>query len=211
MILEDATKEVFGYYATDLSDYSPRPIITVCEFSNEFKVVCRFDYQSFYHLCYIFLRKNDKIKKDSILGWLLTEETKSKIHTGKRGNICFYGHKWTEEAKALISVANKGENNGNWKGGISFEPYCIKFDEEYKSYVRNLFGNECFLCSKTEPDNGRKLSVHHVNYNKDCGCDETKCLCVPLCIRCHVKTNTNRDFWQYLIIEMLKPLEAWIN
>jgi hypothetical protein len=32
---------------------------------------------------------------------------------------------------------------------------------------------------------------------------------VPLCHSGHAKTNGNRDYWQALITEMLKPLEAW--
>jgi hypothetical protein len=120
------------------------------------------------------------------------------------------GTKFSEDHKANLSAAKKGEKHPNWQDGISFEPYCIKFNDEYKEYIRNLFGNKCFLCSLSEADNGRKLSVHHVNYNKKCGCDETKCICVPLCISCHSKTGTDRDFWQALIMEMLKPIEAWM-
>jgi hypothetical protein len=89
-------------------------------------------------------------------------------------------------------------------------PYCEKFNEVYKQYIRNLFSNVCFLCSKTTEENARKLDVHHVNYTKDCGCDGAKCICVPLCIKCHTKTNFDRNYWQTLIMEILKPFEAWM-
>ena len=85
----------------------------------------------------------------------------------------------------------------------------MRFNESYKNYIRNLFGNECFLCGMTSETNDAALSVHHVNYNKKCGCDDSKCICVPLCRSCHSKTNNDRDYWQALIMEMLQPIEAW--
>ena len=75
--------------------------------------------------------------------------------------------------------------------------------------IRKQFSNVCFLCGKTEEENGRLLDVHHVNYNKKCGCDTTKCICVPLGRSCHSGTGADRDYWQALIIEMLKPFKAW--
>lgn len=117
---------------------------------------------------------------------------------------------FTEEEKRKLSESKKGAKNPAWKGGISFKPYCAKFDIAFKHRIRAKFGFECFLCGKSTKENCRALCVHHVNYNKACGCDEDKtCQFVPLCIRCHNKTNANRDFLQALIMEMLKPFEAW--
>ena len=147
------------------------------------------------------------------LGYKATEETRANMSAAMKGNTRCLGYRHTEEAKGNMSAAQKGkylgENNPAWQGGISFLPYCIKFNKAYKRLIRNLFGNECFLCTKTTAENGRALDVHHVNYNKDCGCDGANCICVPLCMRCHMKTNYNRDYWQALIMEMLKPMEAW--
>ena len=117
------------------------------------------------------------------------------------------------------SKNNRGINNPSWKGGISFEPYCHKFNEEFKQYIRTKFGNVCFLCGKTEEENGRKLSVHHVNYDKNCGCAETeknrkvddeKCQFVPLCISCNSRVNKNRSLWELRIKNMMKnKLNGW--
>jgi hypothetical protein len=103
--------------------------------------------------------------------------------------------------------AHKGDKNRRWKGGISFEPYCVKFNNAFKDYIRAKFGYRCFLCPTTQAENGNKLSVHHVNYNKDCGGDGDKtCNFVPLCRSCHTKTNTNRDYWQKIITDKLHCL-----
>ena len=106
----------------------------------------------------------------------------------------------------------RGENHPNWQGGISFEPYCVKFNNEFKEYIRTKFGRICFLCGKTEEENGRKLSVHHVNYNKNCGCDgDETCQFVPLCVGCNSKVNKNREMWEAKIKAMMKnKLSGWV-
>lgn len=128
----------------------------------------------------------------------------SESHKGEKNH--FFGKRHTEEARRKMREAEKGEKNHNWQGGISFEPYCPKFNEAFKESVREEFGRVCFLCPKTEEQNGRKLSIHHVNYNKDCLCDSSNCYFVPLCISCHTKTNFNRDYWEGLIMDKLREL-----
>lgn len=104
----------------------------------------------------------------------------------------------------------KGKNNPMWKGGISYDPYCIKFNERFKESIRDKFDRKCFLCNKTEQEqmNDQKLrnkiqcrlSVHHVNYDKNCLCNDVVCEFVPLCLKCHSKTNTDRSYWENLIL-----------
>lgn len=106
-----------------------------------------------------------------------------------------------------LSENSRDDNNASWKGGISFEPYCPKFNKPFKESVREKFGRVCFLCPTTEEENGEKLSVHHVNYNKDCLCDDSVCEFVPLCNKCHSKTNHNRDYWENMIMQKLTALQ----
>ena len=97
-----------------------------------------------------------------------------------------------KEVMELLS----GENNPNWQGGTSYLPYCEKFDDDFKERVREFFGRCCYVCGKNEIDNGERLSVHHVGYNKDTCCDDSKPLFVPLCKSCHSKTHGNREYWE---------------
>ncbi|WP_048191062.1 helix-turn-helix domain-containing protein [Methanobacterium sp. SMA-27] len=92
--------------------------------------------------------------------------------------------------------ANKGENHSNWKGGISFAPYCPKFNEEFRERVRNFWNRQCGICEFPEKDGLRRLSVHHVNYEKMVCCDNTPPLFIPLCPSCHSKTNNHRITWE---------------
>lgn len=129
-----------------------------------------------------------------------SEETKHKLSLSLRGaNNPRYGCHLTEETKKKISEARmgkyKGEMNPNWRGGVSFEPYCIKFNKEFKERVREFFGRRCVECNKFEDENGDKLSVHHINYDKMVCCNDTTPLFVALCRSCHSKTQVNRDHW----------------
>ena len=191
MILEEATFEAFGYYPSALQSQSHKLILAKCDGCDKLRAIPKQGYHALCHPCSMKVRT-------------LTAEHKRKISEAKKG------HTVTEEVKRKLSKANKGDKCHFWKGGISFEPYCIKFNKDYKEGIRERFERKCFLCDMTEEGNGRALDVHHVNYNKDCGCDDTVCICVPLCHSCHSKTNGNRDYWQTLIMQKLKnTLLGW--
>ncbi len=143
-----------------------------------------------------------------------TEEHKQKISKAHSGKIV------SEETREKLRAAPhpsgeehpmwkkghllKGEKNGNWKGGASFEPYCEKFNPEFKERVREFFGRRCVVCNKSEIENGRRLDVHHVNYDKSSCCSDVKPLFVCLCIRCHAETtNKDREHWEYYFTELI--------
>lgn len=86
-----------------------------------------------------------------------------------------------------------------WQGGISFEPYCPKFNNEFKERVRKFWGRRCGICGKSEKTNARKLSVHHVNYDKKVCCNDGVPLFIPLCGSCHSRTNSNRNHWEEIL------------
>ena len=154
----------------------------------------------------------------------LTEETRRKLSEANKGRFDgeknpmfgihligeknhFCGKHHLEKSRQKMSEARKGrfggEKSPTWKGGISFEPYCPKFNKDFKERVRILFDRKCFECNMSEEENGKKLSVHHVNYDKMMCCDDTPPLFVPLCQSCHTKTNNNRVEWEAHFIEKL--------
>ena len=120
----------------------------------------------------------------------------------------------TKKALENPSVRHKmrerqlGEKSSQWKGGISFLPYCVKCNEFFKECVRAFYGYCCVECGN--PQNGTRLAVHHVNYHKDSGCNpDVPMLFVALCPTiagkpsCHSKTNHNRDYWENHFTEMI--------
>lgn len=116
-----------------------------------------------------------------------------------------------------------GSNSPHWKGGISFEPYCPKFNKQLKERIRNKYDRKCFNCDKDEKDNkyinGKqaKLSVHHIDYDKQQGCNGKRWELIPLCSRCHARTiNDKKRDWQQHFRELLKLYEIknvwnWFN
>ncbi|MCK5223160.1 hypothetical protein KAR04_00185 [Candidatus Calescamantes bacterium] len=148
--------------------------------------------------------KNSKANsgyKNHMYGKHHTNETKQIL---RELNL---GQKRSDETKNKMSMKRKkriGEKAPRWMGGLSFEPYCHKFNDKFKETIRDKFNRKCFLCGKSENNNHQKLSVHHVNYDKNCLCNDIECEFVPLCTGCHNKTSHgNRDYWEQLIIKKL--------
>ena len=137
--------------------------------------------------------KMSKAKKgnQNALGNKLTEETRRKMSESRKG------HKYSEETKRKMSNAQKGHKSHNWKGGISFGQYCPRFNNKIKEETRNRYNYECFECGISEKENGRKLDIHHVDFNKEQGCNEHEWRLIPLCRSCHMKTNHNRKQSEY--------------
>ncbi len=100
-----------------------------------------------------------------------------------------------------ISKSKKGKSNGKqskenhpmWQGGKSFEPYSPEFDNGLKEAVRKRDGFKCTECSIPEEKLKRKLSVHHIDYNKK---NNDINNLISLCDKCHAKTNWERPDWE---------------
>jgi len=145
-------------------------------------------------------------KGGGMLGKHHTEETKQKISDSQIGNKNHnFGKKMSKKSLIKLIQSKKegtsGDKNPNWKGGLSFEPYCIKFNNEFKERVRAFFNNTCVECGT--PQSGTKLHVHHVNFNKQSCCDSSIPLFVALCRSCHTRTNHNRPYWEQYFTQMI--------
>jgi len=154
-----------------------------------------------------------------------SEESKqlmSKNHQDNSGEKHgMYGKKRPEHSKKMSGKNNPnygkrgketsmfgrtGEKHPMYKGGISYLPYCEKFNDYLKERVRDFFGRCCYVCGMNETENGQKLSVHHVNYDKMVCCNDVKPLFVPLCKSCHGKTQKDREYWEEFFTVSLEYL-----
>lgn len=120
-----------------------------------------------------------------------------KVLSG-RGKYC--------SMECKLKYMNK-ENHPSWKGGLSYEPYCSKFDEEFKERCREFWNRKCGICGMEESLSiekwNEKLSVHHVDYDKKSLCKDESNLFIPLCKKCHAKTNHNRQWWKTYLTNYL--------
>jgi hypothetical protein len=96
------------------------------------------------------------------------------------------------EAHEVTSRCKRGPKNAQWRGGISDNKYCYKFTRLLRESIREEHGRRCVMCGCHE--NGQKLDVHHVNFDKSAGCYGKRWNLVPLCRSCHAWTTTHR--WQ---------------
>lgn len=67
--------------------------------------------------------------------------------------------------------------------------YCNKYNTECKSSCREKWFHKCVLCGDKEKENERAYHTHHIDYNKEAGCDSYALRIILLCPRCHGKTN----------------------
>ncbi len=153
---------------------------------------------------YVMTEETKAKIRDARKHQIITEETRIKQSNSLRGKPKSKEHieksaksrtgaKRTDEFRKRIS----GENANNWKGGISFIPYCSKFNKQLKEHIRNRDNRTCQLCRTKE--NGRKLSIHHIHYDKP-NCEPDL---IALCNSCNTKVNFNRDYYENLFIEKL--------
>lgn len=113
-------------------------------------------------------------------------------------SVSHKNQKPSEEHKKILSKLWKGESNPSWKGGISYLPYCPKFNNKLKEQIRNRDNYICQKCGKIE--NGRRHSVHHVHYDKEnCYPD-----LITLCVGCNSKVNYNRNYWEEYFMNILE-------
>ena len=166
-------------------------------------------------------------ENNPMYGHTHTEQSKKKIGTANKNNTYWLGRKHSEDSKKKQSIIKMGkisplknikkteeqrkknseshkglqmgENNPNWQGGISFLPYCEKFNDQIKEKIRERDNRTCQLCGKLEKEEGRKLSVHHIHYDKEnCYPD-----LISLCRSCNAKVNSNRIYHENLFMNKL--------
>lgn len=91
-----------------------------------------------------------------------------------------------------VAIKLRGVKNGNWRHGRGYEPYTSAFTDVLKNKIRIRDGHRCQLCSISQEECARLLDVHHIDYVKTNNNEENF---VTLCIVCHGKTNTRREYF----------------
>ena len=91
----------------------------------------------------------------------------------------------------------KKENHPLWLGGISNGEYGFEFNAELKQLIKETYRFTCQICKFEIPT----LDIHHIDYNKKNNIIDNL---IPLCKKCHGKTNYDRDTWKKILTEFIK-------
>jgi hypothetical protein len=86
----------------------------------------------------------------------ISEEDRDKIRQTLLGKYA------RGELVAVIPKPRRGEENHNWKGGISSENDKIRKSSEYKLWRKTCFERDNFTC-QISGQYGGELVVHHIN------------------------------------------------
>jgi len=132
-----------------------------------------------------------KKMSDAKKGIPRTEEQKKKQSDIMKGRPSIMkGKTHTIETRKHISAGLQGVTYDEWESFSCEFLYCPKFNEECRESCREKYNRKCFICGKSEKDNGQKLSVHHVDMDKAQGCNSNWKL-VPLCKHHHATAHND--------------------
>ena len=141
-------------------------------------------------------------KNNPMFGVTHSKETKDKIsenHADVSGEKNpNYGKTRSYESKRKISATHQNISYDEWEAFAINQPYCPRFNESCKESNRNKYGRQCFICGLPEKDNitstskHKKLSVHHVDMQKQQGCEGHAWKLIPVCMHCHMKLHSAR-------------------
>jgi hypothetical protein len=222
-----ATYKRFGYTYTD-----PQHFVVVCESCGERCTtitpyiprapMCVLCYAAEVELRWLdsWYRKVEKNECDILTryknGWVDTRFEASFLGASENSlrsalvRLC--GRLPKDVVSRRRSATMQGIPYEEWTEYATEQKYCSKFNESLKRAIREKYDNKCFLCGKPQSDNittvgqQKALSVHHVDMNKDQGCDEHDWSLVPLCLHCH--GGAHSKMWQARIEYLLDNVWA---
>ena len=175
MILEDATKEAFGYFSNNLRPKSKKPILAACEFCGKLKVATKKDYRCFCRSCSHILGEKKK-------GAHPSKESRKKMgaaHKGERaynwqgglieckckacGAIFFARRDKLKKGQRLYcstSCGKMGSNNPNWIGGL-MKRKCQVCGTLFYAQRWHVKRGRSLFCSKSCARKARVFPTHH--------------------------------------------------
>jgi len=120
----------------------------------------------------------------------------------KRG-VKFCSNKCRYEYQIGENSPMFGKKNPMWQGGLTSKLYPSEFSNQLKELIRHRDGYKCQKCGMPEIENGRKLAIHHIDYNKE-NCKPNNL--ISLCNRCNLEVNTNRKKWMKYFNRKVKKI-----
>jgi hypothetical protein len=134
------------------------------------------------------------------------KEYSVKRHLADKSFTC--SHKCLGKRRSELGLFT-GEKNSNWKGGTSFGKYCPKFTTRRKNAVRNFFGGYCIVTGEHQHDHKIKHSVHHIDHDREQGCNGKPFNLVPMLKSENSKEINNKEEYKAYINKTLREGFKW--
>jgi hypothetical protein len=152
-----------------------------------------------------------RLKADYLTGKKIPfwKNKKQTIESNQKRRESLMGKKFSPIQRKNISISAKnrgvpfGTKSPNWQGGKSFEPYSPSFNQQLKDRIRVRDNFICQLCRVPELECNRRLTVHHIDYNKQ-NCEENNL--ISLCNCCNLKVNSKRKHWEQFFKSKMEVL-----
>lgn len=87
--------------------------------------------------------------------------------------------------------------------------YCSKFNNKRKKAVRDFFGNTCICSGELESDLPYNLSIHHIDHDKEQGCNGKPFNLVPMNRRHHGFEGHHKEEYAMYINKTLREGFKW--
>lgn len=132
---------------------------------------------------------------ESHKGYIMPEYQKNKIGDAIRGKK---KPPRSEEHRKKIGDCRRGDKSIFWIDGRNQKRYLYPqgWVDDLRDSIRKRDNFICNLCGvhQNELDFGqvKRLDIHHIDYDKN---NLNPNNLISLCRRCHVKTNSHRDYW----------------
>jgi hypothetical protein len=97
---------------------------------------------------------------------------------------------------ACAGVANSGDANHAWKGGVTAENVKRRNSKEYRAWRRSVFRRDWFCCQMSGCGSKKKIEAHHIRRF----CDRPELIAdvdngITLCRSCHASIrNTEAQY-----------------
>jgi len=142
-------------------------------------------------------------KNNGMFGKHHSKKTRKKIilaniKNGKycKGKKCYCidcGKKISKYSKRRCqSCAKTGKLNPSYINGLGKEPYPLNFNNKLKKQIRKRDDYTCQQCGKKQENYYQKLTIHHIDYDKN---NPNPNNLISLCRSCNTVANKDRDYW----------------
>ena len=213
MIDEDRTMQLFLYTSDDWAPQSHKQVVAVCEECGRYKIVEKRAARPLCTSCpkigryfspeTLLLKSNNmKGEKNPMYGRTghlnpsfgthRSEEQKAHLSMMWKGEKSpKFGIPLSSETKRKIGNATRGENNGNWKGGVTPVMKILRGSPAYKNWRSAVFERDNWTCQMCNVRGGN-LQAHHIRPVRDHKNDLLSFDInngITLCDRCHGTTK----------------------